>query len=437
MLEANRLILDNARARRRRRAGRLPVDGRVVVERGRAPGALDACAGRRSSAPARSCATATSAPTPRSASGCVIEDAEVEHSILLAGCLGVRPRRAHGVLAARAQRARAPRRAPAARLPLHGRRQLRHLDPCEAARHRRRRDARPRRRAAPASAPATRCLARGRARSSTSPTRAAVGALRAAEEPRGDRQLRRLDRRRRRRDAPARRRSRSTRDGAGNLARAAAQAGAPLVHVSTDYVFDGEAPRDAQGRPRPYVESDPTGPRTVYGRTKLDRRARGARRLPAPHGGAHRVAVRRGRAQLRGHDAAPRRRSARRCRSSTTRSAARRGRATSRPRCSACWSAAWRARAPRRRRAGLVERLRAGDLPARPSVACRVEAVTSAAAWPARAPRPAWSALASERADVLPLPDWREGLAGYLAARDGMIRHESSRLATSSEGAHP
>jgi hypothetical protein len=30
--------------------------------------------------------------------------------------------------------------------------------------------------------------------------------------------------------------------------------------------------------------------------------------------------------------------------------------------------------------------------------------------------------LESERADVMPMPDWREGLAGYLAARAGMIR---------------
>jgi dTDP-4-dehydrorhamnose reductase len=51
-------------------------------------------------------------------------------------------------------------------------------------------------------------------------------------------------------------------DGAGNLAWAAVAHGARLVHVSTDYVFDGTAAR-------PYVESDPTGPRTAYGRTKL------------------------------------------------------------------------------------------------------------------------------------------------------------------------
>src|SRR5205085_9712857 len=58
-------------------------------------------------------------------------------------------------------------------------------------------------------------------------------------------------------------------DGAGHLAQAAAAAGAPLVHVSTDYVFDGEAPVDANGAARPYVESDPTGPRSVYGHTQL------------------------------------------------------------------------------------------------------------------------------------------------------------------------
>lgn len=47
------------------------------------------------------------------------------------------------------------------------------------------------------------------------------------------------------------------------LARACAAAGAKLVHVSTDYVFAGDARR-------PYREDDPPDPRSVYGRTKLE-----------------------------------------------------------------------------------------------------------------------------------------------------------------------
>jgi len=55
---------------------------------------------------------------------------------------------------------------------------------------------------------------------------------------------------------------RANRDGPGALARLCAAAGVPLVHISTDYVFDG-----AKGAP--YVESDPTAPTGVYGASKL------------------------------------------------------------------------------------------------------------------------------------------------------------------------
>jgi dTDP-4-dehydrorhamnose reductase len=51
-------------------------------------------------------------------------------------------------------------------------------------------------------------------------------------------------------------------DGAGNVAAAAREAGVPVIHLSTDYVFSGDAQR-------PYVEADPTGPVSAYGRSKL------------------------------------------------------------------------------------------------------------------------------------------------------------------------
>jgi dTDP-4-dehydrorhamnose reductase len=58
-------------------------------------------------------------------------------------------------------------------------------------------------------------------------------------------------------------------DGAGNVARAAAETGARIVHVSTDYVFDGERQHAGDGTGEPWVESDAVNPIGAYGRSKL------------------------------------------------------------------------------------------------------------------------------------------------------------------------
>jgi dTDP-4-dehydrorhamnose reductase len=58
--------------------------------------------------------------------------------------------------------------------------------------------------------------------------------------------------------------------GAGHMAEACERRGIPLIHISTDYVFDGE-------KARPYTEDDAPNPMSVYGRSKLE----GERRVAA------------------------------------------------------------------------------------------------------------------------------------------------------------
>jgi len=65
--------------------------------------------------------------------------------------------------------------------------------------------------------------------------------------------------------------------GAGHVAAACAAAGIPLLHLSTDYVFDGRIPP-----PGEYVEEDAVSPLSAYGRTKL-----AGERAVAAAGGAH------------------------------------------------------------------------------------------------------------------------------------------------------
>jgi dTDP-4-dehydrorhamnose reductase len=209
-------------------------------------------------------------------------------------------------------------------------------------------------------------------------------------------------------------------DGAGNLARASARVGVPLLHISTDYVFDGVAPLDADGNERPYVESDPTGPRSVYGSTKLE----GERRVLAAS--PRHTVVRT--AWLYGVDGPNfvetmlRLAGEREAVQVVTDQVG-----------SPTWSGHL---APavlgllERQVSGLAHLTGAGEVSwngftqeifRQAEIECRVQPATSEQ-MPRPAPRPAWSALASEREDVLPMPPWQDGLAGYLAARNGMMR---------------
>jgi len=62
-------------------------------------------------------------------------------------------------------------------------------------------------------------------------------------------------------------------DGAGTVAELCAAAGTRLVHMSTDYVFDGT-------KGSPYSEDDEPAPASVYGRTKLAGERMVLERLP-------------------------------------------------------------------------------------------------------------------------------------------------------------
>jgi len=207
--------------------------------------------------------------------------------------------------------------------------------------------------------------------------------------------------------------------GAGNVARAAAAAGVQCVHVSTDYVFSGQPPRDRAGNIRPYVESDAPGPRSVYGASKLE----GERQVLAA---SPRHAVVRS-SWLFGTDGPNFVATMLRLAEEGAGPAA-----SVRVVTDQVGSPTWTGHlAPaligvlERELAGLLHLAGGGhvswnalakEIFRQAAIDCAVEAVTSAEmARPA--PRPAWSALETEREDSEQLPDWREGLAGYLAAR--------------------
>jgi dTDP-4-dehydrorhamnose reductase len=220
---------------------------------------------------------------------------------------------------------------------------------------------------------------------------------------------------------------------AGMLARESAAVGARLVHVSTDYVFDGLADR-------PYVESDAVGPRSAYGRTKLA----GEREVIAA-GGGHAVVrsswlfgaggrnfaatmLRLGGGRSRDDgDEGP---------GDGSRGAREVSVVTDQIGCptftghlaAALVELAERLIGEGAGHGGVHHIAGSGrcswnefavEIFARAGVDCRVREATSAEmARPA--PRPAWSVLESERGDALVLPPWEEGLAAYLEEIGGL-----------------
>ena len=196
--------------------------------------------------------------------------------------------------------------------------------------------------------------------------------------------------------------------GAANLAAACTRNGVRLVHVSTDYVFDGSATE-------PYVESDPVNPQSAYGRSKLA----GEAAIEAA-GGDYAIVRTAGLVGAGGPnfvDTMLRLAGERKqievvtdqigCPTWTGHLA---------PALIACAAAD---------ETGIFHAVGGGrcswfDLAsetiALAGLSCKVEPTTTES-FPRPAPRPAFSVLGSERGgEAIVLPDWHEGLRGYLAA---------------------
>ena len=203
--------------------------------------------------------------------------------------------------------------------------------------------------------------------------------------------------------------------GAANMAAAAAGAGAVLIHVSTDYVFDGTATA-------PYAEDTPTAPRSAYGRSK----AAGERAVLASGGTGYVVRT----AWLYGAGG----RNFVRTMAQLARDEARNPHITvvDDQRGSPTWTRDLAlglvALADARPEPGIFHATSAGDTTwcgfARAIFAAvgadpeRVRPVTTAD-YPRPAPRPAYSVLSSARwtaAGLPPLPHWADALAAALAS---------------------
>ena len=200
--------------------------------------------------------------------------------------------------------------------------------------------------------------------------------------------------------------------GAGNVAQAAAHVGARLVHVSTDYVFDGDRSPDEA----PYVESDVPGPRSVYGASKL-----AGEEAVAEVDGSHAIVRASWLFGVGGRNFV----------ATMLELGAERDEVTvvddqiGCPTATAHLAPALLALARDADAQGIFHVAGGGQCTwhelavetfRQAGIACRVLPCTTAE-MPRPAPRPAFSALASERDDAPLLPPWQEGLTTYLAQR--------------------
>ncbi|MDX6634995.1 MAG: dTDP-4-dehydrorhamnose reductase [Solirubrobacterales bacterium] len=196
--------------------------------------------------------------------------------------------------------------------------------------------------------------------------------------------------------------------GAGNVAAAAAKVEARVVHISTDYVFDG-----AKGAP--YVESDQPAPLSAYGRTKL-----AGEEAVAAANKRHFIVRSAGLFGIGGRNFVETMLRLAEAQNEVTVVRDQVGSPTY------TWHLAYGI-------VRLIEGIEYGILhmPAsgqcswyefareifeQAEVECRVLSITSEE-FAAAAPRPAFSALVSQREHAIRLPSWQDGLAGYLAQR--------------------
>jgi dTDP-4-dehydrorhamnose reductase len=196
--------------------------------------------------------------------------------------------------------------------------------------------------------------------------------------------------------------------GAGNLAAAAEQIEARILHVSTDYVFDGE-------KGAPYVESDQPAPLSAYGRTKL-----AGEEAVAAANKRHFIVRSAGLYGLGGRNFVD----------TMLRLAERQNEVTvvrdqiGSP--TYTWHLAYGiVRLIEGIEYGIHHMAAAGqcswyefarEIFEQAKVECKVLSITSEE-FAAAAPRPAFSALVSQREHAIRLPSWQDGLAGYLAQR--------------------